>query len=273
MMRYAGIVFLLVAVVLVSGCFDYAEKLVIKADGSGQMTVHYAMDKEYLEQMEQMRLELVELLGGEDTAGGALTEMWSEELVRAALQEQGQGAKLLTYEESENETSRMWDMTFSFEDINQLHVVMDALYEDQEDEFEEDIGAADEPDETPELIYVQQDDGTWLFTRPMGDDESDIAEEFYDEEDAGYDDDFDDDYAEEDTEDASYEEDDMSAAADEMTEELTAMFEGHSVKVEVVFPGKVIESNATHVDGNTAVWEYALTEIEQVKELRAVIAP
>lgn len=273
MMRYAGIVFLLVAVMLVSGCFDYEEKLVINSDGSGQMTVHYAMDKEYLEQMEQMRLELVELLGDEDTAGGALTDMWSEKLIRKALEEQGQGASLLAYEESESETARMWDMTFSFDDINRLHVVMDALYEDPADELDEDTAAADDSDEMPELIFVQQDDGTWLFTRPMGDDENDIAEEFYDEEDAAYDDGYDGDYAEEDSEDASFKEDSLSAAADEMTEELTAMFEGHSVKVEVVFPGKVIESNATHVDGNTAVWEYALTELEQVKELRAVIAP
>jgi len=33
----------------------------------------------------------------------------------------------------------------------------------------------------------------------------------------------------------------------------------------VTFPGKIIESNATRVEGKTAIWEYKLSEMQKLE--------
>jgi len=43
-------------------------------------------------------------------------------------------------------------------------------------------------------------------------------------------------------------------------EQMMAALQNMKVKITVTLPGKIVESNATKIEGNTAIWEYAGSE-------------
>ena len=59
-----------------------------------------------------------------------------------------------------------------------------------------------------------------------------------------------------------------------MADMMTKAFKNHKMRMTVKFPGKVVESNATSTNGNTAVWEYKFTDMAKApKQLQATIKP
>jgi hypothetical protein len=156
------------------------------------------------------------------------------------------------------------------------------ITESLNEDFESDEGAGEDStmmQEKPELTFKKQDDGTWLFERGMdtenqmpgmgagpgmGEDES-----WGDEKDSSQGE------AEEENEHDSTAMSDTAKGMDEMAEQmgqLGAAMKKMGIKLTVQFPGKVIKSNATTVDGNTATWEYKGMAMNKFpKKLTAVI--
>lgn len=279
MIRRVLLGLVLLAAVAMMGCFDYQEFMVLNKDGSGTLEMRLAMDMAMIEGMEAM----AESFGAEEVEEPVEEEEFiSKNNIEKYLKENDAGVKLLSYEELEEEGMKVWKIKYSFEDLNSIHHITGSLNEDfdQMDDFAEDEPAAEEEDDdTPELSFAQQDDGTWLFERGM--DTGDQMPGMGMEGDMGMMDDTGDvDYEEEPYDDQPAEEeeemsgDDTTAMGDfaKQMEEMSRMMSKVGVKLTVQFPGEVVESNATKVEGNTATWEYKMSEMGKFPDiLRAVV--
>jgi hypothetical protein len=72
-----------------------------------------------------------------------------------------------------------------------------------------------------------------------------------------------------DSEDAGDDMEEFGKAMEQMGQMMQAMTEAaqkSSLTFTVTFPGKIVESNATRVEGNTATWEYKLADLEGEQE-------
>lgn len=285
MWRRVGMVFVVLMAGLTAGCFDYEEELVLNKDGSGRISFHYAIEKEYLRQMEELTKSMQAMMGADTSEVESPFAEWSEESIREVLAEGEGGVELVSYQAGEDEAVQTWDMKFAFEDVNRMGEVWMALYPDDGDEFEDEEYAVEEEaagEEELMLLFTQQDDGTWLFRRPLDmDDEMGEEPDEYGYDDAGEYEDADvygdaEEHGEVDEYGEPGGETEGESAADSFAQDLEAgmkeMFAGHRIRFAVTFPGKVIESNATSVEGNTAVWEFAVEEVPELEELRAVVA-
>ncbi|MEE9554356.1 MAG: hypothetical protein V3W18_08680 [candidate division Zixibacteria bacterium] len=268
------IIFLLaISLLLITGCFDYEQTMVLNKDGSGTVTMRYTVDKAYLDQIKQMSKAIAEQSGDNSLLVDPAETMFSKSEIEETLKAHDAGIKMLSYEISETDNARIWDMKFSFADVNKLDILADALSADSEEY---------KPSEGEEVIYSRQSDGTWLFSQPFmeNDPEGEEVDEY------GYEDS--EDYSSEDYEE-EYSEDydgddignlDIEGAAEAMenwSEEMKDLMQSMAnkkIRVTIDFPGNIVESNATSTEGNSATWEYSLEQMQQApEELRAVIKP
>lgn len=243
----------------VVGCIDYQETITLNDDGSGTINIRYAINKAYLDQAAQFG-------EGEDSESyDEMDEMPSEDEIREQLEMTESSVKLVSFEESETEKWRIWAMEFSFEKLSDFNEIGQALAD------EEDYDSSDEPQRS----YVKQPDGMWLFAHSLsggGDAGEFELDEVYDETDMPSDSEFAEamkqmqeamgeysDESEEEGDDEEMPEADSAMAA--LAEGMEMMFSGAAeakLKLTVTFPGKIVETNATSVEGKTAVWEASL---------------
>ncbi len=274
--------------ILCVGCFDYAEEMVINDNGSGTIQMHFAMDKTYLKAIEKMTREMAEAMGGEAGDMDTPTPGFSRDEIEKALATGNSGVKLISFDTSETEDASIWDMKFSFDNVNNVYAAIEAIQSNEEDAADDTSEPGDDED-MPQVVFTKQADGTWLFERPLNDgdemsgmagdmDMADSEADHLDEDDMYGDSDVDDEMGDSDVEtgDAADDGDEADTEGiDEFAEGMQAMFGNignHTIKMTVTFPGEVIESNATSVDGSTATWEYKLADwATAVKNMRAVI--
>lgn len=268
------IIFLLAfCLLLMAGCFDYEQTMVLNKDGSGTVKVHYAVGKVYLEQIKQMSEAMAEQSGGSTQPKDPAGTMFSKSEIEETLKARNAGIKMLAYETSETDESRVWDMEFSFDDVNKLDALFDALSPDDEEYS---------PPADTEAIYTRQPNGTWLFSQPFIDKDiegEEVDEYGYEDSEDYYDENYEEEYADE------YNDDDISdldmkeaaEAIENWSEEMKKLVESmanRKIRITVDFPGDILESNATSTAGNSATWEYSIEETQDAPEkLRAVIKP
>ena len=254
---------LIFPLILFAGCFDYDQTMVINKDGSGAVSVRYAVEKAYLEQIRQMNQAMAEQSGKTGTIVDPAETMFSKSEIEKTLKESESGIRMLSYERSETNDSRIWEMEFSFADINKLSILADALSSDSEQ-------YGQPSDDRP--IYELQTDGTWLYSQPFMEGDEAAEEGSEDEE---YEDRADEDLEEGEMGELGVEEE--SAAMEEWSQDMKDLAQSmaeHRIRVSVEFPGEVVESNATSVEGKKAVWEYTLEKMPEAPEnLRAIIRP
>lgn len=261
---------LALATLLFAGCIDYEEHLTFNSDGSGTIYMKYAVDRVYLDQMMEMYKGMAQTMPDMEIPESPTETMFKREEIEAGLAREDGRIKLIKYEISEDDKAYKWDMEFSFTDSDDLGLLYAAL--SPEDQMPE------EEQPTDDVRWLtEQDDGTLLFVRDLNGDE-----EFTEENEGsdGYEDYYNDEYA-----DDSEDEDDgdspfdqsMDEGVEQLTDAVEQMAEGmanHIIVFKVTFPGTVIESNATSVDGNTATWKYKLGEFQTAPPAqRAVIKP
>jgi len=300
-MKNFTIVTLIIALITLTGCFDYDENLVINKDGSGTIEMHYAFEEAYLKQMEEMSRQMTQQMGlPPEEAGASSSKMFDKTEIEKALGAEESGIVMTSYEESVTDSVRHYKLNFSFKDINKLYYLYTAVYPDDEEEYpnegypgEEYAGqeSPDETDEVPPTMFAVQDDGTWLFQREMGDEQMNEEEGgpsgMSQEETEAY-------YSDDESESGSDDEVDFSALSGMMDQEgmeealgglgaemqglgeqmqnMAAQMGKHHIRFTVSFPGSVVESNATSFDGNTAVWDLKLDQLQQgLSSMRAVI--
>ena len=272
------IAFILIgSLVMLAGCIDYEEVIMLNKDGSGTIKIHYALDKSYIKQMEEMSKSM----GGESSTPENIGDIPSETEVREQFDKMSSSSvKLISYRTSETDGWQTMDMELSFESMSDLSSINKIFAEE----------GADSSGISGTAYYEKQPDGNWLFKRDLAGmsgeqtaNQMDMSgmTDMTDEDEAN---------AAANTPDSiNYEQamKEMQEAMKEMPEQpeggeqdvnteemqkqmaaamegMQAMFAGMEkakLKVTVKFPGKVMESNATKIDGNTAVWDYSIAEL------------
>jgi len=287
--RISGMIVLVLLALLCAGCFDYTEHLTINDDGSGTLGMKISMDKAYLRAIEKMTREMATAFGTDTTDMDSPTANLSRSKIEEALAETGEGVRLISFDSSETADAKVWDMKFAFDDINQAYTAMAALQDEEESDMYGDSGEeVDSASEEmqPEITFVKQADGTWLFERKF-DDETGLGASMDDElggeseiEEVSRDDSDDEALVEDDSDMEEDDADDVSddsdeAEMDDLAGEMAAMMgdlDKHMMTFSVTFPGEIVESNATSVDGRTATWKFKLTDTNgAMKGMRAVI--
>lgn len=296
MKRFTFPTFVLVLLTL-TGCFDYDENMVINKDGSGTIEMRYAIDESYLKQIEEMNRQMAQQMGipAEETVG-ATSGMFNKDEIEEALKAEESGIVMTSYEESVTDGVRNYRLNFSFEDINKLYYLYMAVYPNDEDEYETNPGVEYEGEESfaeidsvPPTLFAEQDDGTWLFQREMADEEMSAEEEgaygmgeeqsidSYPEDESGNEVDFgalSDILGEQGLEEALGGLEAQMQGLEAQMQNMADQMGEHHIRFTVTFPGTIIESNATSINGNTAVWEIKLDQMQQgLSDLRAVIKP
>lgn len=255
-----------------AGCVDYEENLVINKDRSGTVQMRYSVEKVYLKQMQAIADMMAESTK-ENTKKDISETMFSRAEIEDALKSRNSGINLLSYETSEDDKTRTWQMMFSFGDVDSLAYLFDILSSDMGEYA---------PAEDTVSVYARLADGTWLFSRPLV--EEDLQEDYSGYDDADTDDYLDEEYSED---DESIEEisDEDPVTDTETDDEFEADFGAdmgdlvfsmgeHTIKINVTFPGRIVETNATSTEGSTATWEYGLDRIQEApSEMKAIIAP
>lgn len=266
-MRNAMITICILALLFLAGCFDSEERLVIKEDMSGTVQMRFAVEKSYLEQMKVMYEQMAKMMPEAEMPSDPIDMMFNKAEIEQALADDGSGVELVSYETSESENLHIWDMKFTFEDVNQVAAVYNAL-SPEEDEGEVEYVNEDESDEP---LWTKQADGTWLFYRSfedvsMEEDYSGGDDEYSGDEWSEEHEEYSDDYSDEDNESYHPMAAEVKKGVDQLTDGLGSMAESvgkHKMLFVVTFPGDIVESNATSVDGRTATWEYTLEQLDQ----------
>ena len=276
-----ALLFALGAILALSiGCIDYDEFLKLNKDGSGHIRMRMAIEKATYEMLQGM----AESFGEGEAPMGAT----DKQRIEKVLKERKSNAKLEKYVEKDEGDDRVWEMEFSFQNTNDLVDIGYALDESQTSD-----------DEVP-FSFEKQADGTWLYRRTLDTDESGgdmsggptigmgdasgvgdapgtggmpqiLGEEidpdnFNAEEFAAQ--------LQEQMGEMMKSMEDLQKTMEEQEARMEAESKDRYVRFTVEFPGDVIESNATRVDGKKAIWEYPLDEIQsmgdEAPELRAV---
>lgn len=284
-----------------AGCIDYEENIIINRDGSGTIETRYTIEKKYFELLGPMYYQLDEANEGNPSMIDSIKQLFGRQAIEKTLAARGAVVILEGYESSETEENLIYNLKFSFADLNQAAFLISGAAPTQN---------ADTAVTMPP-IFSKQPDGAWLYQRPLvnteqGESESEWTpseaelaeiEEIYDttlavpidsafgEYESGgqlemteesvaseYEDST---FLQSDSGDLSAKAidsiedfDDFAAAMREMNERMAR----HKIRLSIQFPGTIIESNATQVKGNKAVWEYKLSEIRfQVETLTATI--
>lgn len=271
-MRKLLVICLSASALFLAGCFDYDEDLIINADGSGTVSMRYSMEKEFFEQMQSLADMMSGQAGTEDSAVSERDFVPDKSKIVEALVSGGSGAKLVSYEASLTGEEKVWNLKFSFTDINRIDAITAAMSP----------GISGwTPSAESWTSFRKQDDGTFLFTRSFinEDTEEGYLQDSLQETDEAGEEEFDG-YTPEDFEDTMGEEPDIAADTSGEVMEGTAedfnrmlgKLADHKIKVTVRFPGRVIETNATSTEGSSATWEYSLLELStSPSQLTAVI--
>jgi len=276
-MKRAMLILVPAILLLIAGCIDYEETLTLNADGSGTLKIHYGIEKAMMAQLDSMGQGFE---SEEESSESEDREVWTKGEIEEALAGTDGSVKLLSYSESEDEQWKNVDMEFSFENLADFQSIATQL------ELTEEMN----PESAEQWSYEKQPDGMWLFKRSFGEDSGEAGFDYSPsgETDEAYDpeamakameemkeamkDMEDDDESSEDGDmeemhggdadpDAEMDvEIDMEQMMEGFAAGMQAMSEGMKnakLRIEVTFPGEIVESNATEVKGNTAIWEYA----------------
>lgn len=270
-----------VLAIFASGCFDYGEIIELNTDGSGTLSQHLVFYKNGIEGL----MEMMSAMSADSVTDSNKISIMSRAEIEKKLAESKTDIKLLSFTESENDSTVAYDVKYSFKNLNEILAFTKNM------DKTESVGALNS---TAEVSFVKDESGSWVFTREIGDspvsgmgaleNESeapsgeastesgtepavdpmagDISPKDPATESAGSD-------------SAKLEGENPGAEMQKAMESMmNMMFAGKKVTLKVKFPGKIVESNATSTTGNEATWDYKLTDLTKAAgSMRAVIKP
>lgn len=250
MKKNVWLLLVLVAALFAAGCFDYSEQMVLNADGSGTLRQHMVMYKDGFDALEQM-MDSFAPDSAQDTSMFSFVKRVDVEKKLAKVK----GVKLIDFQESQTDSTATYDIKYSFTDLSAMMTITS-------DWGESDMVESMAPEKV--VSFTKESSGGWKYTREFGDSSmNNFMNPGFDA------------AADEESEDEA----DSAEAADpfgEMGKMMEKMmmqaFANRKVKVTVKFPGQVVKSNATKVDGAEATWEYKLVDMAKApRNLEATI--
>lgn len=216
--------FLPLVLLVLAGCFDTQTTVRIKPDGSGTVEERFLVSSTVVAQMKAFSQSMVAETDNEEAAEGF--SLFKPDELRAAADEMGDGVTFVSAEPLKTDDGEGYRAVYAFEDINKLRL-------NQNPGDEAPSADAGGQDETPkELITFSFEKGRTsklTIRRPgnmPGQDEEEKA-------------------SEEATTD--------SAEAKQALEQVKQVFDGMHIAMFIEVDGKVVKTNATHVDGNRII--------------------
>ncbi|NNE07057.1 MAG: hypothetical protein HKN20_00715 [Gemmatimonadetes bacterium] len=274
---------------LMQGCVNYNEWLTLNKDGSGTIKMRVAIDEELRAQMKSTMEQFSSSMGDAMEMPDPMAGM-NEKDIKTKLAERKSGARLKSFSRKSSGGDEVTEMEFSFQSMADFEDMAYAL------------DSEDDEDASVPFTYAKGGDGLWLYTRDLDPEtmSSGAGMPEYAGMDAGMSEgssapagmpegmpkipgmgDFDPSKL------ASMSEAEREAAMEKMMSDLQSgledleknmgnlekqatsleatmeqSLEGRSMRFEVTFPGKIVESNATRIEGNTAIWEFPLNEMK-----------
>ncbi len=212
--------FLVLTLLVFAGCFDTQTIVRVKPDGSGTVEERFLVSSTVVAQMKAFSQSMV-ADGGDAGAAEELSLHKPDEL-RAAAAEMGDGVSFVSSEPLETDEGEGYRAVYAFEDINTLR-----LNQNPGDEAQ---SAGGEQAETPEefitFAFEKGRTSTLTIRRPAH--TPDEEEEEAAAEEAAKD----------------------SAEARQALEQVKQVFDGMRIAMFIEVDGKVVKTNAAHVDGN-----------------------
>jgi hypothetical protein len=212
-----GVLFLGIATLAVAGCMEIETVVRVKSDGSGTITERLVMSNEIVEMMKEMAPE------------GQPVELFNEQELRDAAPGYGEGVTYVSARDVETEFGRGYEASYSFTDINKIRVGQDPG--DKMPGGEEMEGEAEKGDFTT-FTMMPGSPSELVIHWPVDQNKSGTVESA------------DEVLVEETT-------DEQSPEQQEATMEMMKMaFKDMRMSMHVEVAGQVVDSNATHLNGN-----------------------
>ena len=203
-----------------SGCFQIERVINVNKDGSGTIEETVLMSQEFINQIKQMATSF---------GGGEIEENKDEstyhnvdDLKKQALK-MGDGVKYVSSKPLERDGKLGHYVLYSFNDITKIKI--------DENPADNMMGSPGMGEDKEDMYFKFKKGKTSELTIifPQVDDEQDINEE-----------------------DIKYvnEVEDVSSVSDQDIKMMKAMYSGMKISVKVIVDGKIVDTNATHKDGN-----------------------
>lgn len=225
----------LVLLVLVAGCIKYDQILTLNPDGSGQVSLHYAMTEALVQQMKAMQAMASQMT---DQMGGEVKQEESNSMDALSFDEtkitdefkalKKEGFKLKSIKSYTKEGWQHMDVAFSFKDISRLKQV--SFFKDSD------------------MSIVRNDRGNYVISTKKKDDESEEASE---------------------DESPTTEGDETPSQGEGMEgmeQMMMPMFQGFAVSITIETPTEIIDTNAPEKDGKKAVWSFSMEKDPKAME-------
>ena len=202
-----------------SGCFQIERVINVNKDGSGTIEETVLMSQEFINQIKQMATSF---------GGGEIEENKDEstyhnvdDLKKQALK-MGEGVKYVSSKPLERDGKLGHYVLYSFNDIAEIKI--------DENPADNMMGSSGMGKDKEEMYFKFKKGKTSELTIifPQMDDEDENEEIEYEAE----------------------EPEGISSASDQDIKMMKAMYDGMKISVKVIVDGKIVETNATHKDGN-----------------------
>ncbi len=203
-----------------SGCFQIERVINVNKDGSGTIEETVLMSQEFINQMKQMAASFG---GGEIEENEDESEYHDVDDLKKDALKMGEGVKYVSSKPMEKDGKLGYFVIYSFDDITKIKI--------DENPADNMMGSTGMGEEKEDMHFKFKKGKTSELTIifPQVDDEQDINEEEFE-------------YVEEVEE--------VSSVSDEDTKMMKAMYDGMKISVKVIVDGKIVDTNATHKDGN-----------------------
>ncbi|MCK5052132.1 MAG: hypothetical protein KAS53_10450 [Candidatus Cloacimonetes bacterium] len=209
-----------------SGCFQIERVIHVNKNGSGTIEETVLMSQEFINQMKQMAASFG---GGEIEEKKDESEYHNVEDLKKDALKMGEGVKYVSSKSMEKDGKLGYYVIYSFDDITTIRID-----ENPADNMMSSSGMGEDKED----MYFKFNKGkiselTIIF--PQGDDRDEYEEVEYEEEPES-----------------------NSAVSDQDIKMMKAMYTGMKISVKVIVDGKIVQTNATHKDGNVIT----LTEMD-----------
>ncbi len=277
MKRFLPLTLALLCALFIAGCIDYEETLELNADGSGTMAMHVTVYKKYFDAMSKM-------MGSpaDSVQDSAMFKLFTREDMEAKIKEHKSTVKLLDFKEQLTDSTVVYDLKYAFKDLQEMLRISGQMGKNEmmggpgSESVSEQAG---EPNGKPEVTFSKDKSGEWQYAR--GFEASSMGEMMMPAEDSTKPERANldtaksaDSLAEPLVEAVDTVMEQMGSAMAGMKDMMMKAFADHKMRMTVKFPGTVAKSNATSINGNTAVWEYKFTDMAKApKQLEATIKP
>ena len=240
--------------IFVVGCFDYAERLELNADGSGIFIQHMVLYKEGMEGM----MPMLKGFSADSTGDSSRFSFIKRDDFEKKLASSNTSLKLVDFKETQTDSTTSYDVKISFANMADLSRFSNTWTEGP---------MVQSVAQKKEITFEKVASGGWKFTREFGD--SSMANFGMPQPDIAA------------TSDSTGQEPDSMSAENPLNDMGKMMytmmmqaFGNRKVKLTVRFPGEVAESNATIIKGNEATWEYNVMDVASHPSiLEATIRP